>query len=378
MSIEVESLLLPSGRIVHNAKLELESKGSYWFKTAVHPGFSDAHAHPHVVDVGSLDSHTWNNVVEWIRGRELKIDEKALRKDVELCTQLSKLTMLKAILNGTTMIALVGNLKANYRACRELNVRPRVIVMPTIFNSEGWYTSGHILPQVINILKDLRDDSIKIGVFCHSLYFTEKEDILLSIEISRSLNLPLALHLNEGTRDLNDLRKLIKGNDCTIIGVHCIEDEDYRSLGIKVVSCPISNLFLYGRTQENLDLIDAFGTDWPNIVGSLREHVPKIISIFKLWNRVEVFKRLTSGGYKIYAHSYEGDYVFFDEDIERVLSEPSEPVYVTVGGKFVVMEHTTMGYTLDEINKMIHSVKRHIIELYPNEQYRYRKCELTT
>ena len=368
MSIEVENLLLPNGGIVHDIELKIGDRGSYWFRTAIHPGFSDAHAHPHVIDIGiHSDSRIWSNSLEWMKNRVLKVDEKALRKDLELCTQLSELTILRALLNGTTMIALVGNLEANFRAYKRLSLRPRTVIMPTILNSEGWYNSKQILPLIMSIFDQLENRHIKIGIFCHSLYFTSRDDILLSMNISGLLDLPLALHLSEGTRDLDRLRSIINGKSNNgIIGIHCIEDEDYKSMNIRIVSCPISNLVLYGRTQNNLDLIDAFGTDWPLIIGSLREHIPQIMRIFRE-EKYEILKKCTLGGYKLYNYNYSGDYVFFDERIERVLSNPPKPVYVSIGGKFTVVEGTVMGYTLHEVDKMIESIKRYAIDCYSSE-----------
>ncbi|RLE84093.1 MAG: hypothetical protein DRJ41_03730, partial [Thermoprotei archaeon] len=253
------------GKLLENAKLELPGKGDYYFETVIVPGFSDSHAHPQVIDVGRGG---WRNSIEWIRNRELKVNEASLRADVELSSKLAKVTLLLSALEGTTLIAMVGSLKANLRAVNDLVRRPRVVLMPTLMSIKGWDRLEHI-KSYYSSLNGIENSFLRLGLFIHSISLTDALEIVKAYEYSRRRNLPLGIHLSEGKPELKRLISLIGTKQANIVGVHCIENEDYNSYGIKVVHCPLSNLYLYRRTLGDVERIAALGSDWPLLTGSM-------------------------------------------------------------------------------------------------------------
>lgn len=362
--IEVGELFTPTG-IVENAKLVLPSfKKSLWFESGVFPGFVDAHAHPHVIDAG-LNGGPWKNYVEWLSSRKLRIDEGALREDLNACTRLSKLTLMLSALQGTTLISLTGNFKANTRAVTELKKRPRVVATPTIIDKQGWEPFERILP-ILRYIETLdTNETFRLGIFCHSLRFTRRKHIVKSYKLAENNGLIFALHLSEGVKELQKLTKTLKLPGKTkIIGVHCTEREDYKSKGVHVVQCLSSNLALYGKTQRNLGLIECFGSDWPLIFGGILTEIKKALSVHGKRKLFEIIRKTTVNGYKLYNVNYSGDYVFFGAPLKKTIQYKIKPLYVLIRGEIVVAERMLNGFSYDDILKIIEEYKCFLLEKY--------------
>jgi len=364
--IEVDELYTPKG-LIEKARLVVPGlKEDLWFKSGVYPGFSDCHAHPHVIDAG-LEGSPWRNYVEWMLKRKLKVDEKALREDLNACTKLSKLTLMLSLLQGVTLIALTGNFRANLRAVAELRERPRVVATPTIINMNGWDPLDRILP-VLGYVETLdTGETFKLGVFCHSLKFTHTFEIVKCYRLAENNGLVFALHLSEGVRELRELARLLRLPGKTrVIGVHCIEEEDYKSLGVKVVQCLSSNLALYGRTQRNLEVVEGFGSDWPLLFGGLFEDLTKALEIHGREKAREILAKASVGGYKLYGVEHRGDYAFFDEKLEKVLRLKILPSYVFVKGRATVVEGWIGNFNYDNLHRVIEAYRRFLLEKYPS------------
>ncbi|MEM1522466.1 MAG: hypothetical protein QXU69_05540, partial [Thermofilaceae archaeon] len=163
MDVEVGTLLTPEG-VRERARLKLGGAGSLYVETAIAPGFADAHAHPQVVDVGE---GLWSNSYEWMSKRRLRVDEAALRADIDLSSRLAEASMLRALLEGVTLMALVGRAEANLLAYRRMPVKPRVVVMPTILDViRGWPTTWSAANLVISLSH--LDSRVPMGLFVHS------------------------------------------------------------------------------------------------------------------------------------------------------------------------------------------------------------------
>ncbi|RLE63465.1 MAG: hypothetical protein DRJ38_07485 [Thermoprotei archaeon] len=365
--IEVDELYTPTG-LIEKAKLTVPSlKEDLWFKSGVYPGFSDCHAHPHVIDAG-LEGGPWRNYVEWMLKRKLRVDEKALREDLNACTKLSKLTLMLSLLQGVTLIALTGNFRANLRAVAELRERPRVVATPTIINMNGWDPLDRILP-VLSYVETLdTEETFKLGIFCHSLKFTRTMEIVKCYRLAENNGLVFALHLSEGVKELRELAKLLRLPGRTrIIGVHCIEDEDYKSLGVKVVQCLSSNLTLYGRTQKNLELVESFGSDWPLIFGGFFEEIVKALKLHGQKNTYKILEKASIGGYRLYGVEHGNDYIFFDEKLEKALRLKILPSYVFVRGRATVVEGLIGNFNYDSLRKIVETYKEFLLEKYSSE-----------
>lgn len=331
--IEVGTLL-EWGVVKRNVRVEYEGSEDLYFESAVMPGFSDAHVHPQVVDIG--EGGVWSNSYEWISRRRLRVDEGAIRRDEELSGALAKATLLLSLLDGVTLAVLNGSLSGNLKALRTLGVSPRVVLMPTVMDAEGWSRPESVYAAYAANLA-MWDGYYNIGFFAHSLRLTSPSSLRASYKIAVKLGLPFALHLSEGVDESDDLVKLLEGANGRVIAVHCITSPSKcRRYGFKVVHCPTSNLYLYGYTLNGLELFDALGSDWPLVTGTLRKTYLDAVQVHR--PSISLLTKATAGGYEVYRVDGRRDIVCFDEALEKVAAGSAEPKLVAVGGRVLVRE----------------------------------------
>ncbi|MEM4670375.1 MAG: amidohydrolase family protein [Thermofilum sp.] len=339
--IEVGTLL-DWGVVRRNVRVEYEGSEDFYFETAVMPGFSDAHAHPQVVDVG--DRGKWSSSYEWISRRKLRVDEGAIRRDSELSGALAKATLLLSLLDGVTLAALNGSLAGNLRALQSLRASPRVILMPTVMEAEGWTRPESVYAAYASNLA-MWDGYYSMGFFAHSIRLTSPSSLRASYKIAAKLKLPFALHLSEGVDEADELVKLLEGVEWRIVAVHCITSpEKCRSYGFKIVHCPTSNLYLYGYTISELSLLDALGSDWPLVTGTVRRTYLDAVKVHG--PSASLLEKATAGGYEVYGIGGKGDFVCFDEPLEKVIAGRAEPKLVAVKGRVLVKEGVVEGENL--------------------------------
>lgn len=369
MIIEVGTAITPTG-ILENVVIKARGRGSLYAETAVIPGFADAHAHPQVIDYGG---GRWRNAYEWIEFRKLSVDEASLRADVELSGRLAKLALWRALLEGTTLMAMVGSYHANLNAVVGTKDRPRVVLMPTILErGRGWWSLGDLLLRAENLFS--LDGYVKPGLFLHSIRLVRPETLRKAYRIAENLGLPLALHLSEGVPELEVLVKILglrRGSNSRVVAVHCQEDEDYKAYGISVVHCPLSNLLLYGRTLRRIEQVDALGSDWPLLLGSVYGAYRTAVAYHgRVWSS-RLFRAATVGGYEVYGVNWRGDATLFDERAEKVLrGDASRPLFVLVKGTLAVQEGRLRSEDLShrEVMSAICAAVREAREKYPARQ----------
>ena len=337
----------PEG-ILENYVFEAEIAHDVYFDIVVAPGLSDAHAHPQVIDVGSPPDIKWQHSYEWLRYRKLRVDEASLRADLELSSRLAKAVLMLSLLDGVTMIALTGSFDANLRAVKQLGETPRVYLTPTIMDREGWSTPEQVFVRYISHLSQW-NGYYRVGFFVHSLGLSDKSYVVSSYKMARKLGLAFALHLSEGLDEVETLEEIL-GREVEATAVHCIEKPSKcRKLGLKVVHCPVSNLYLFGRTLDRLEYFDALGSDWPLVTGTLSVTLRVASSIH---GRVTgVLEKATVGGYRVFGMDWDGDFAAYDGRLEDVISGSARPVYVFVRGKPVVVERRYRGLTRHDVEK---------------------------
>lgn len=323
------------GRVVENFRIKFPADAH--FSTVIMPGFSDGHAHPQVVDGDSSARKRWRHSYDWLENRKLVVDEAAVREDVELSSRLSRLTLMRAVLEGTTMIALTGRLLANADAILSMRRRPRTVLLPTIMDRRGW-TIDVAKGDYARVSSLVSDGHVRLGVFVHSLRTVRGETIREAVSMAASMGAVMGLHLGEGVAE-SDLFVEFFGSppySVRIVPVHCIDDE-MRELGISCVACPATNLMLYGRTRNDLTGIAAFGSDWPLLIGTVPRHLGIIRKASKA-SPTEILSRATVGGYRLYNIGYEGDVLGYDESLERIMSGKALPRMVSIGWEIAVWE----------------------------------------
>ncbi|MEB3773991.1 MAG: hypothetical protein GSR86_03580 [Desulfurococcales archaeon] len=353
------------GRRVENVRIPF-SRDEY-YDLLIIPGFSDGHAHPQVVDAGLEPGVVWRDSYEWIEGRRLRVDEASLRADLGLSSRLAMLTFKRAILEGTTLIAVTGRLEANIRGWLSLSSRPRTVFLPTVMRRRGWATTETIAGIASRYSKYLNDVMARIGVFVHSIRYGG-DMIRGALELARDLESVVGIHISEGVREMDLLDEYIgpPPYPSRIVGVHCLEDEDPQAHGIACISCPYSNMLLYRRTRPTINGVSGFGSDWPLLVGTIGGHINVVVDAFNV-DPFVVLRKATIGGYLTYGMRHGGDMAAYDGGIEDLLGGGLRPRLVTVGGKPVVVEGriASTGEDLDEVLRGIREALREAVEAHP-------------
>ena len=355
------------GRIVEGFRAPAPVSGHY--RLLVIPGFSDGHMHPQVVDAGLVPGRRWRDSYDWLENRVLRVDEASLRADLELSSRLARLVFMRSLLEGVTMVAVTGRLEANVRAWLGLRAKPRAVFLPTVMDRRGWPSVEEVAAGADRLSRLLEDGVARIGVFVHSLRTARPETARKGLALAASLRTVLGLHLSEGVREAGLLRRVLGWGPypVPIAAVHCTEDEELPP-GVYCVSCPLSNLVLYGRTRRSLAGVHAFGSDWPLLLGTVASHLKTITRAFGS-NYEAIMWRATVGGYRVYGMPSQGDFVAYDSSLRDLLSGRAKPRLVVVNGAVAVDEGVIVGegYTLPEVESMIRDAVREALEKHPAE-----------
>ncbi len=342
------------GRLVENVRIPYVR--DEYYETIVMPGFSDGHAHPQVIDLGDSLDRVWADSYQWIEGRRLRVNEATLRSDLEVSSKLAELLYKRALLEGTTLIAVTGRLEANVSAWMSMPVKPRVVFLPTVMNRRGWATVEDLEPVIARLRGLIGDGLARIGVFVHSLRYSSPSMVFKALILARKLRSILGMHLSEGVEELEDLSRIVgkPPYGARIVGVHCMENEDLNKARISCISCPTSNLLLYSRTRQSLSGVAGFGSDWPLLLGTIPRHMNVIRQVYRQ-ALSPVLKRATIGGYKVYGLSYTGDFVAYDSSPEGIMSGVVEPKLVVVSWRPAVVEGRLVwsGEDLDDVYRSI-------------------------
>ncbi|MCE4610386.1 MAG: hypothetical protein F7B17_00250 [Desulfurococcales archaeon] len=351
--IEAETAIV-FGRVVHGFRMRWRE--DLWAKTLVVPGFSDGHAHPQVVDPGAgVGARRWRDSYHWLSTRRLRVDEASLRADLRLSSRLAELTFARALLEGVTLIAVTGRLEANVEGWLRLGGAPRAVFLPTVMDRRGWPSVGEVAVAARRIRRLLADGLARVGVFVHSLGTARPESVRAAMSFAASERTVMGMHLSEGVAEAGRLREVLGPGPypVRIAAVHCTESEDLPG-GVYCVSCPLSNIILYGRTRKSLSGVLAFGSDWPLLLGTVPRHLSLPLSLSP-GSLDSVLYRATMGGYRIYNMPFQGDFAAYDEGVERVLMGKARPRFVAVAGRMVVDEGrlAARGYSLAEVEAMI-------------------------
>ncbi|MEB3861031.1 MAG: amidohydrolase family protein [Desulfurococcales archaeon] len=341
-----------------------------YYDLIVIPGFSDGHMHPQVVDAGLKPGTVWRHSYEWFENRRLEVDEAGIRSDLRLSSALASLVFKRALLEGTTLVAVTGRLEANLRAWLSLREKPRAVFLPTVMKRRGWASVPEVAGVAQRYAKYLGDGLARIGVFVHSVRYGASmlRDALL---LAKRLGSVVGIHVSEGLREMEELSRLAGGPPypARIVGVHCMEEEDPAYYGVTCISCPYSNHLLYRRTRGSISGITGFGSDWPLLVGSVGSHIGTIASLFKE-DVMGILKRATMGSYKAYSMRHHGDMVAMDGGLNRLLDGKAKVRLVTVNNRLVVREGrlVSTGESLRDVMRRIQEAITQAKRLYPIEQ----------
>lgn len=362
--IEADTAII-YGRVVDRFKTEAPVSGYY--KLVVVPGFSDGHMHPQVVDAGLLPGRRWRDSYDWLENRVLRVNEASLRADIELSTRLARLVFMRSLLEGVTLAVVTGRLEANVRAWLGLRARPRVVFLPTVMDRRGWPSVEEVAVGASRLSRLLEDGVARIGVFLHSLKTSSPETARKSLALASKLRTVMGMHLSEGVKEVGLLKSVLGPGPypVPIAAVHCTEEEDLPP-GVYCVSCPKSNLVLYGRTRRSLAGVHGFGSDWPLLLGTVARHLDVITSMFRAGYEA-ILSRATAGGYRVYGMPAGGDLVAYDSGFDSLIAGRAKPSLVVVNNSVAVNEGRLVGEELSliEVEKLIANAVREAIEKHP-------------
>ena len=356
------------GKIVEG--LRVPFKRDLYVETLIIPGFSDAHAHPQVVDAG-IDNRVWRNSYEWIENRTLRVDEASIRSDLELSTRLARLLYKRMLLSGVTLVAVTGRLEANVEAWLSLNVRPRAVFLPTAMKRRGWKSVDELIYSIDALKRSLRDVLARLGIFVHSLRLAGAEELAKAALYAVETGGLVGVHLDEGVNETEQLRPYLGEllGRARIVAVHCIDTQDPSKYGLLCAACPASNLVLYRRTRKTLRGITSFGSDWPHLLGTVTDHLPLLNRLYPGF-REEILRRATIGGYRDYGMMHAGDMVGYEVSLDKLLERRVEPLFVSVSWRIAVWEGILLetSETLHDVEKETRELIREAIELYPSNE----------
>ena len=323
------------GRVKENVSIPFPVDAYY--DVVLIPGFSDTHAHPQVIDAGLIPGKMWSSSYEWLLTREMVINEASVRGDIGLSARLAELAMKRALLEGTTLIALTGRFEANVKAFTRMKTPPRTVLLPTVMKRKGWATPRELEKLFSKYAKYTKDDLLRVGIFVHSISYGGPVMLRESQELALRVRGPLGIHLSEGVSEKKDFAEYSCCLDnLWVVAVHCLDD-DYGDLGVRCSSCPGSNITLYRRYLKDLSRATSFGSDWPHLLGTVGGQIGLISTLYS--NRLEeaLFKA-TIGGYNDYLVGYSGDLAAYDGSLSQVLSGMIRPKLVTVNYRPAVMD----------------------------------------
>ncbi len=364
MKIEVGTIITPSS-IKDNVTIKTKyGKGELYIETVVYPGFSDAHAHPQVVDVGK--PRRWKNSYEWLKYRRLRVDETKVRKDSFLSSKLARATYILSLLEGATLIVVTGNIEANLNAAKSLGVHPRIVLTPTIMEKDGWLSIKEFIQYFFKNYA-LWNGYWSPGIFVHSLGLTSPNIIREAYYVAEKLGVPLALHLSEGITEVDKLTRILNTSKANVIAVHCIsEPKECFKITRGIVHCPSSNLYLFEETVKEIDYISALGSDWPLVTGGIYSTYKMAVDIHG--PNLNLLRKASYGGYKLFGVKWYGDFIGFDEPLEKVISGKAKlPCYVFVKEKPIVIERSikNLGLNYEEAKRIVRESVKEALEKYP-------------
>ncbi|MDN5337698.1 MAG: 5-methylthioadenosine/S-adenosylhomocysteine deaminase [Thermotogaceae bacterium] len=311
------------------------------------PGFANTHTHsPMVLLRGLVDNKP---LKEWL-GLVLERENKMTKKAIYWATILAQMEMVS---RGITVFGdMYFHIEEMAKAVEDFGMK--AFITRGLVDIDGDLESR--LSENLRVLNDyFEHPRIKIGLGPHAPYTCSKEGLKKIAQISKELNIKIMIHLLETSwekesYDLNDLLETGVLSNNTL-GVHLVnlDEEDIKILadtGVKVVTCPISNLKLYNGISPIGKILDkgieiSLGTDGASSNNSL--DIWKELTTFDLIHRdeftlepFELIEIATINGYRamgfkdagMIEEGFKADLVvidiskphYFPQTIDRLLS----------------------------------------------------------
>jgi len=273
------------------------------------PGFANTHTHaPMILLRGLVDNKP---LKEWL-GLVLERENRMTKETIYWATILAQMEMVS---RGITVFGdMYFHIEEMAKAVEDFGMK--AFLTRGLVDIDGDLESR--LNENLKVLNDYSDHPrIKIGLGPHAPYTCSKEGLKRIAQLSKELNMRIMIHLLEASweRQSYNLKDLLETGILSenTLGVHLVnlDEEDIKILadtGVKVVTCPISNLKLYNGISpigkilsEGIEV--SLGTDGASSNNSL--DIWKELTFFDLIHRdeftlepFELIKIATINGYR--------------------------------------------------------------------------------
>lgn len=255
------------------------------------PGFANTHTHaPMILLRGLVDNKP---LKEWL-GLVLERESKMTKETIYWATILAQMEMVS---RGITIFGdMYFHIEEMAKAVEDFGMK--AFITRGLVDIDGDLESR--LNENLKVLNDYFDHPrIKIGLGPHAPYTCSKKGLKKIAQISKDLNIKVMIHLLEASweKESYSLKDLLETDILSenTLGIHLInlDEEDIAILadtGVKVVTCPISNLKLYNGVSPIGKLLKkgieiSLGTDGASSNNSL--DIWKELTTFDLIHRNE-------------------------------------------------------------------------------------------
>ncbi len=317
------NVLIEEGKIVDVTKRDVKAEETIDARNCVViPGFMNAHTHSAMTLLRCFAEDM--PLMEWLN-KVWKVEKLMSEKDVYYGAKLAIAEMIKS---GTTCFSdQYFHMNGVAKAVEETGIR--AILGYGMIDMEDPEKREREIKEAKKFIENWKNknERINISVDPHAPYTCSEELLKWSVEVAKSLDLTVHIHVAETEREVKTVKektgktpveylKEIGLFDCRIVAAHCVwlSDKDMKILrdkGVSVAHCPVSNAKLGSGVARVKDMVElgvnvCIGTDGAasnNTLSMLEEM--KFSALMQRVNfgtlkAIDVFKSATENGYRAY------------------------------------------------------------------------------
>ncbi len=317
------NVLIEEGKIVDVTKRDIKAEEIIDARNCVViPGFMNAHTHSAMTLLRCFAEDM--PLMEWLN-KVWKVEKLMSEKDVYYGAKLAIAEMIKS---GTTCFSdQYFHMNGVAKAVEETGIR--AILGYGMIDMEDPEKREREIKEAKKFIENWKNknERINISVDPHAPYTCSEELLKWSVEVAKSLDLTVHIHVAETEREVKTVKEKTGKTpveylnemglfDCRTVAAHCVwlSDKDMKILrdkGVSVAHCPVSNAKLGSGVARVKDMVElgvnvCIGTDGAasnNTLSMLEEM--KFSALMQRVNfgtlkAIDVFKSATENGYRAY------------------------------------------------------------------------------
>ncbi len=317
------NVLIEEGKIVDVTKRDVKAEEIIDARNCVViPGFMNAHTHSAMTLLRCLAEDM--PLMEWLN-KVWKVEKSMSEKDVYYGAKLAIAEMIKS---GTTCFSdQYFHMNGVAKAVEETGIR--AVLGYGMIDMEDPEKMEREIKEAKKFIENWKNknERINISVDPHAPYTCSEELLKWSVEVAKSLELTVHIHVAETEREVKTVKEKTGKTpveylneiglfDCRTVAAHCVwlSDKDMKILrdkGVSVAHCPISNAKLGSGIARVKDMVElginvCIGTDGAASNNSLNMLEEMKFSAlmqrvnFGTFKAIDVFKSATENGYRAY------------------------------------------------------------------------------